>query len=402
MGRKLRALSLAGRRHFEAGSWSEANSIYREIVALCPDSGPAHCDLGITFVRLGRMTEAVAALQRAVELRPGHFNALVNLAYALELEGHQAEAVSAYRKASRKADNDVERSEYSAKALAMEDKLEEAETQLRRLLAIAPKRSSARSLLGRVLSERGMIEEAAQQLAQAVEDEPSALQQMTTVKRMTEADRPLLDRMRILAERPGLDVMSRTFIHFGLGKAFEDLGDYAEAMRHYEEGNRLRAMSARLDRRASVVRYDNIISRFTANSLAHVANRWRTGRIGRRPAGVHLGDPRSGSTLVEQICPPTPPWRPAASSLWQDRFQGLAACRASTPSRPGRWSRLPGFTLGCAQSGLGAASDRQVALQLRAALAAEARSPGRADDSLPPKPDRQLPRDLLHQLLPTS
>ena len=323
LGRKLRALSLAGRRHFEAGRWSEANSIYREIVALCPDSGSAHCDLGITYVRLGRMTEAVAALQRAVELRPGQFVALVNLAYALELEGHQAEAVSAYRKASRKAGNDVERSEYSAKALAMENKLEEAETQLRRLLAIAPKRSAARSLLGRVLSERGMIEEAAQQLALAVEDEPSALQQMTTVKRMTEADRPLLDRMRILAGRPGLDVISRTFIHFGLGKAFEDLGDYAEAMQHYEEGNRLRAMSARLDRRAWVVRYDNIISRFTADSLARVRQSLANPVASEGDLPVFIvGIPRSGSTLVEQILSSHPAVAAGGElSFWQDRFK---------------------------------------------------------------------------------
>ena len=321
-GRRLRTLSLAGRRHFEAGNWSEANSIYREIVALCPDSGPAYCDLGITFVRLGRMTEAVAALQRAVELRPGQFNALVNLAYALEFEGRQAEAVSAYRKASRRADNDIERSEYSAKALAMEDKLEEAETQLRRLLAIAPKRSSARSLLGRVLSQRGMIEEAAQQLAKAVEDEPSALQQMTTVKRMTEADRPLLDRMRILAERPGLDMMSRTFVHFGLGKAFEDLGDYAEAMRHYEEGNRLRAMSARLDRPAWVARYDKIMTRFTADLLAHARQSLaKPATSGELPVFI-VGIPRSGSTLVEQILSSHPAVAAGGElSFWQDRFK---------------------------------------------------------------------------------
>ena len=97
-------------------------------------------------------------------------------------------------------------------------------------------------------SNSGKFEDAAGQLAQAIEAFPSAFQQMTTVKRMSEDDRPLLDRMRSLAERPGLDAVSRIAIRFGLGKAFDDLGEYAEAMRHYEEGNRLRAMSERLDR----------------------------------------------------------------------------------------------------------------------------------------------------------
>ena len=74
---------------------------------------------------------------------------------------------------------------------------------------------------------------------------------------MTEADRPLMERMRSLAEGPGLDVLPRTNVHFGLGKAFDDLGDYAEAMRHYEEANRLRAMSVRLDRPALAAKYDS-------------------------------------------------------------------------------------------------------------------------------------------------
>jgi hypothetical protein len=45
------------------------------------------------------------------------------------------------------------------------------------------------------------------------------------------------------------------------------LGDYAEAMRHYEEANRLRAMSVRFDRPALATKYDSIIAGFTAGAF---------------------------------------------------------------------------------------------------------------------------------------
>ena len=237
--------------------------------------------------------------------------------------GASAKLSSPFASLARRADDPIERRFYSARALAMEGKPEEAEKQLRRLLAHAPKRPRHGRSSGEVISNRGMFEEAAQPLALAVEDFPPAFQQMTTVKRMTEADRPLLDRMRSLAERPGLDVLSRIAVHFGLGKAYEDLGDYAVAMRHYEEGNRLRAMSARLDRPALAARYDSLVSRFTAESLQRVRQALAKPVPGRRPAGVHRRHP-SVRQHADRADPASHPAVAAGGELsfWADRLGG--------------------------------------------------------------------------------
>ena len=115
-----------------------------------------------------------------------------------------------------------------------------------------------------------MFDEAAQHAAQAVETIPSALYELALAKRMTETDRPLVDRIRVLVERAGMVALARITIHFGLGKAYDDLGDYAEAMRQYDAANQLRAMSVRLDRQALVERYDRSIDSFTTEALARV------------------------------------------------------------------------------------------------------------------------------------
>jgi tetratricopeptide (TPR) repeat protein len=135
------------------------------------------------------------------------------------------------------------------------------------LLAPSLQVAAARQLLAQLLSARGMFEEAACHLIQAVERQPIAFQQLTAVKRITEAARPLIDRVRRLVEAPELDLAPRIHMNFGLGKALDDLGEYAEAIRHYEAANGLRANSTRLNRAEVATWFDTIIKRFTPKRL---------------------------------------------------------------------------------------------------------------------------------------
>ena len=213
--------------------------------------------------------------------------------------------------------------------------LAEAEKELRRLRTLAPKRVDTQLLLGQLLFNRGKFEEAELCLTEAIDGTPRAFQELADVRRMTEADRPLLDRMCAVLERPDLEAMSRISVHFGLGKAFDDLGDYAEAMRHYDAGNRLKAMSARLDRRALVAEVDSIVAGFTAEALGR-----RAQSMARPPSpGDDLpvfivGMPRSGTTLVEQILCSHPAVTAGGElSFWKDG-SARGALRASGPCRP--------------------------------------------------------------------
>jgi len=299
--RRLDALTLAAKAHYDAQRWAEAIPLFREIVRFDPKNAAAHHNLGLACQAGGRSAEAVSSLKRAVELQPSLESALIQLAAALLQQGRESEALVVFRKLSRKAEDPVARRLYSAQALAMQGEPDEAEKELRRLLALAPQTAKARAFLGELLSIRGMFDEAADHLTQAIEGFPPAFKKLSVVKRFTETDRPLVDRMRSLAERPGLDVVARASVHFGLGKAFDDLGDYAEAMRQYEAANQLRAPE-RPDRAALVARYDGIIAAYSAEAIAGA----RPSLAGPARSGDDLpvlivGMPRSGTTLVEQI-----------------------------------------------------------------------------------------------------
>ena len=335
---RLRALSLAAEERANAGRWGEAMSLFREIVQLDPQNSQAHHALGMSWLRCGRPAEAAASLKRALDLQPGSDPALRSLVDRLQAEAPTPDALRACRKLSRTADSALQRRYYLAKALALEGKPDEAEKELQRLLAAATplmpslQVAAARQQLARLLSARGMFEEAARHLTQAVESQPVAFQQLTAVKRMAEADRPLIDRVRRLVEAPELDVAPRIHINFGLGKAYDDLGEYAEAIRHYDAANRLRANSMRLNRAQVAAWFDALIRSLTAETFIRARQKLT------RPAHPSddlpvfiVGMPRCGSTLVEQILSSHPAVAGAGEQpFWLERFSGWDGSRVDS------------------------------------------------------------------------
>ena len=302
MKQRLQELFLAAKEHWDVGRLADAIPLFREIARLDPNAPQAHHDLGVTYLRCGRLREGTDSLQRAVDLRPGFERALRHLVDGLEPQGREAEALIACGKLSRAAENPLDRRYYSAKVLVKERKLEEAAKELRQLITLSPQRTDLRLLLGQVLSDQGQFEEAASQLSAAVERAPAAFQRLAETKRLTERDRPLVERLRAVSDQPGLDVMPRSSLQFGLGKAYDDLGDYEEAMRHYDAANRLRAASQRLDRAALAKSYDSHIKSFTAEGLARAAQQLSRPPVAGNDLPVFIvGLPRSGTTLAEQI-----------------------------------------------------------------------------------------------------
>jgi tetratricopeptide (TPR) repeat protein len=321
------AKAASARRLWAADRRAEAIVAFQEAARLEPSNPDAHYDLGAACFHEGRLSEAVEAFRCATGLRPGFGKALQPLGAALVDLGRAREASAVYRKLSRMADDAVSRRLSLASALALDGELEEAERELRRVIAVAPKHAGAQFLLGRLLLWRGSFEEAELHLIQVVDVVPPAFQFISDARRMTEADRPLVERMLAHTERTDLAPIHKGTIHFGLGKAFDDLGDYEAAMRHYEAGSRLKAASARIDRAAMAGYYDIILSDFSADGLG------REKGLVTKPAGPDdelpvfiVGMPRSGSTLVEQILSSHPAVAAGGElSFWIDRINAWLA-----------------------------------------------------------------------------
>ena len=138
-------------------------------------------------------------------------------------------------------------------------------------------------------------------LEQATEGSPfqatTAYFDLAMSKRITSDDAILLERMRdLLAYRP-LPQPGQQRVHFGLAKALDDLGEYQEAMHHFDAANRIAAQAHPFDRAHFGASVHRLIAGTTAEFFAAHQG---FGSMSQLPLLI-LGMPRSGTTLVEQI-----------------------------------------------------------------------------------------------------
>jgi hypothetical protein len=96
---------------------------------------------------------------------------------------------------------------------------------------------------------------------------------------------------------PELEAAQRLQLHLAIGKAADDLGDYALAMRHFDAADGVRRGFVPFDSAAFSVEIDRLIARCTPEFIA------RAPELGSNDATpvLIIGMPRSGTTLVEQI-----------------------------------------------------------------------------------------------------
>src|SRR5271165_5982127 len=317
-----------------AGRPAEAIAPLREAALLQPSNPTIQHDLGLACLEVGRVQDAIAALQRAVASDPRYTDAYFRLGIALEklgdiggaivaydratkllpslteawfragalvyTLGHRDEAIGCFRRAAATGGKSSFGRLGIARALLIEDRNQEAEQVLRRTLALDPKNAMAHDLLGNLLSEFGRFDEARECFQRAIEIAPllaGCYYDLVRCRPVTSDDDGLLQRMEAAVATPGLEAAQRLRLHLGIGKAAEDLGDYALAMQHFDAADAVRRGSVAFDSAAFSIETDRLIARCTPEFIARAP---QVGNSDATPVLI-LGAPRSGTTLVEQI-----------------------------------------------------------------------------------------------------
>ncbi len=159
--------------HHQAGRLNEAESIYRQILAV----DPSHVDslhlLGVMAHEVGRADIAVDLIRRAIALRPFHHVAHNNLGNALQDHGQLDAAVAAYRQALAVKPSYPEAHYNLGNALLNQGQFGAAITAYRHALALNPNFLDAQSNLGLALQKQGQLDAAIAAYRQALAVNPN-------------------------------------------------------------------------------------------------------------------------------------------------------------------------------------------------------------------------------------
>jgi tetratricopeptide (TPR) repeat protein len=281
----------------------EAAKSFQAASSVRSDLAPIFHNLGTSLYLLGRDFEAAQAFDRALLLSPRAIDSLLGLGQALISQTNPGEAVKVARRAITLDPNYAAAHLLMASALVEDNRSGEAEPHLRKAVELNPADAQAQALLGLRLQSLGRFKEANERMLKSLELEPNqgfAYFALVHNNKIKELDPSIVSKMSALEAANTLPPRESAFLEYGLGRAYENLGEYGLAIRHFDEANRLNRkikFGDQLFDRAEYVRtFDWLIETFDADTIqAH-----KTANDSDLPI-VIVGMMRSGTTLIEQI-----------------------------------------------------------------------------------------------------
>jgi tetratricopeptide (TPR) repeat protein len=288
-------ISLAALAHHEA-----AIAHYRDALAIQPDHAEAMSNLGTSLHAMGRHAAAAEQFQAALAIRPDLLEAHINLGHVWVELGLSEAAIACYRSALERQPTKAELHVNLADTLFKMQHREGALHHYDRARTLQPRLGDAHAGMGAVLQEIGKIDEARQCFETAIEIDPKkARYYLGLVRNMKFSPRghKLAAMLALAADPASLDDQDAIPLHFALGEALADTGDYQRSFEHMRTANMLKRRSVSYDEMRELGEFERIAEVFSAPMM-----RIREGR--NEPSSVPIfivGMPRSGSTLVEQI-----------------------------------------------------------------------------------------------------
>ena len=150
------------------GRMSEALAAIQKSVQLASQDGDAHYNLGNTLKELGRLDEAEASYMQATALKPDYAEAHNNLGITLQELGRLEEAEVIYAQAIVLKSDYAEAYSNLGVTLQERGRFDEAEKSNRQAIALKPDFAEAYNNLSSTLKELGRLDEAVASLRQAI------------------------------------------------------------------------------------------------------------------------------------------------------------------------------------------------------------------------------------------
>lgn len=156
--------------------WSNAVSLWSDVVKKSPQKVRPHNNLGNALKRQGKIEEAIDHFNRALQINPGYAKAHNNLGTALASQGKTAEAIKHFGIALYINPGYAAAHSNIGVTLAGQDEVEKAIVHFRAALRLKPDYAKVHSNLGAALVRQGKLPEALEHFYTALRLKPDDIQ----------------------------------------------------------------------------------------------------------------------------------------------------------------------------------------------------------------------------------
>jgi len=281
---------------FSKGHLGIAEGICREYLRNRPMDVNAIRLLAEIGIRLGVIDEAIALLERCLELAPDFNVARSNYATALGRQQRFHDAIDQLEQLERAEPDNISHKVQMAAVLSMAGRFDEAHRKFEEVLQRIPDNAGILTSYGHSLRYGGKGTEATEAYLRAIDADPEAgeaywsLANLKTFRFSDEQVETMRTRLASLKK----DSADKFHLAFALGKALEDAKSWDESFQAYATGNSIKRRFSAYDRADTTARVDAMLAECGPDLFD------ASGHPSNAPIFV-VGLPRAGSTLLEQI-----------------------------------------------------------------------------------------------------
>jgi tetratricopeptide (TPR) repeat protein len=284
----------------EMQKFEEAEMAFRRAAGIKPNYVEATNNLASILIFQKRYDDALRLLADLLKVHPKEPRTLVNVARAQLMRGSNQQAERAVKAILEENPDNIEALNLYGQICHEMDRFDEALKTFERTLELRPNDLEALNYYGVILKSVGRLDDARQTFIKALELQPRALGAYSNIVDLEKftPDNPLFVAMTQMLEKAKYPENERFMaMHFALGKAYDDMGEYEKALHHFGVGTKLKRAQLNYDEADVFKFFDDIRAVFDEEFFK---NRPYEGNPTNLPIFI-IGMPRSGSTLTEQI-----------------------------------------------------------------------------------------------------
>ncbi len=294
---EIQALLQKGFSALSRGDFSTTGDCCQQILERQPELPQGHFLVGLLGLESKDRKTAFNAFQSTVRLDPDHAAAWAQLARLYMAEGQVNRADAALRETLRIKPSDPMVLDLIGTTLTQMGEHGAAQAFFDRACGGRQNFPPFMQNLANNLVYHGDTEGADRIFRDIIRLQPDSPQAHWALSTSTQAkDSRHIDEMQQCVARRGDDPRANAFYYYAIGKEYEDLQQWPQAFEAFAAGARARRSTVEFDEAAEIEMFDFLEQRYTPQWLAEGPS----GNPDTSPIFV-LGQPRTGTTLVERI-----------------------------------------------------------------------------------------------------